>query len=68
MPILEFQCSCGNREDHVTWSYETNPERTCSVCGEQMQRAPSYGTAFVLKGGGWSKDLYQKKSGGTDEV
>jgi putative FmdB family regulatory protein len=57
----EYTCkSCGH-----TWEVEQKisdlPLKKCTNCGEETaQRLISTGAGFLLKGGGWAKDLYDK--------
>ncbi len=59
MPIYEYDCkSCGKRIDVLQKMSDPAPA-TCASCGAEgtMERTVSR-TSFVLKGGGWYKDLY----------
>ncbi len=58
MPTYEYRCDkCGfefEREQRIT----EKPIRTCPKCKAQKARRLISATSFVLKGGGWYKDLY----------
>ena len=71
MPIYEYACKqCGKITDVLQKMSDPAPEQ-CASCGAQgtLERVVSR-TSFVLKGGGWSSDLYgspkkdAKKEGG----
>ena len=58
MPVYEYQCNaCGHAFEE--WQKITDkPVRTCPSCAkDEVERLISQ-TAFMLKGGGWYKDLY----------
>ena len=59
MPIYEYECSgdCGVIEEIQNISDE--PLTKCPKCGSPCKRLISK-TDFVLLGGGWYKDGYQK--------
>jgi predicted nucleic acid-binding Zn ribbon protein len=42
------------------------PKDTCEKCGGKLTRVISP-SGFILKGGGWYKDLYSKPPGGGDK-
>ena len=68
MPIYVYECDkCGERAEYLQKMADP-PKTVCEKCGGKLERviAPS---GFVLKGGGWYKDLYSKKpgSGGKDD-
>jgi putative FmdB family regulatory protein len=65
MPTYEYQChKCGKHFDYVQKISEP-PKKKCEECGGKLERLIS-GGAFILKGGGWYKDLYSSpKSGGS---
>jgi len=63
MPTYEYRCDkCGfefEREQRIT----EKPIRTCPKCKAQKARRLISATSFVLKGGGWYKDLYSSPGG-----
>ena len=68
MPIYEYECrSCGKTVDVLQKVSDPAPA-VCSACGapSSLERVVSR-TSFVLKGGGWYKDLYgsTSKDGGS---
>jgi putative FmdB family regulatory protein len=62
MPIYEYQCSqCGQTIDVLQKLSDPAPA-TCAQCGaENSFRRKVSRTSFVLKGGGWSADLYSSR-------
>ena len=61
MPIYEYECKCGNREEKFFHMSDTPNEIECEKCGGEMKKVISL-TAFSLKGGGWYKDGYSQAS------
>ena len=63
MPIYEYECeSCHKRFEYTQGM--NDPKKTlCESCGGALERVISP-SRFVLKGGGWYKDLYSKPPGG----
>ena len=60
MPLYEFQCEvCTNIEEQIQ-KFEVE-EIDCPVCNNKAKRIISL-SSFELRGGGWYKDGYQKKS------
>ncbi|MFI5290524.1 MAG: FmdB family zinc ribbon protein [Polyangia bacterium] len=63
MPIYEYQCEkCGRRAEYLQ-KMSDPPKTECESCGGKLEKLISSG-GFILKGGGWYKDLYSKKPGG----
>ena len=65
MPIYEYRCeSCGERFEKLVRLDAPTPE--CPSCGadDEVKKLVS-ASGFVLKGGGWYKDHYGLKSGGS---
>jgi putative FmdB family regulatory protein len=57
MPIYEYECSkCQRRFDYLQTMSEP-PKTKCEACGGKLERMISP-AGFILKGGGWHKDLY----------
>ena len=67
MPIYEYECeSCGRSFEYMQ-SISEPPKTTCEACGGTLKKQIS-AAGFILKGGGWYKDLYASpKPGGTDK-
>ena len=61
MPIMEYNCKQCNRTFEVlhTWSERRYNTRPCPSCDNMAVKIPSLNN-FLLKGGGWEKDGYQK--------
>jgi putative FmdB family regulatory protein len=60
MPIYIFGCiQCGNEFEKIQSMKENNPE--CPECRGEVRRLISK-SSFRLKGDGWEKDGYQKKT------
>ena len=62
MPIYNYECKkCGNKKE-ILWT--SIPKKDiivlCNKCNKNMIKTIS-NTTFVLKGGGWYSDGYQKK-------
>lgn len=67
MPIYEYSCpDCGHRFD-VLQKFSDDPVRDCPSCKAQNVKKLISATSFVLKGGGWYKDHYGLKGGGSSE-
>ena len=69
MPTYEYHCQkCGRQFEYVQKISEP-PKKKCENCGGKLERLIS-GGAFILKGGGWYKDLYSssKPSGSSTET
>jgi putative FmdB family regulatory protein len=57
MPIYEYECqSCKKHFEYMHGMSEPK-KTTCEACGGSLERLISP-SGFVLKGGGWYKDLY----------
>ncbi len=60
MPIYEYECRrCGTFE--YSQSITASPLRRCPKCRSAVRKLVS-ASSFLLKGGGWYSDGYQKKS------
>jgi putative FmdB family regulatory protein len=66
VPIYEYQCQgkCKKVFEYMQ-SMKDPPMKKCEKCGGKLEKLLS-ASGFVLKGGGWYKDLYasSKPSGG----
>ena len=59
MPLYDFVCpNCGQTKEKFIKLNEQEP--VCDKCNSRMRKAIS-APAFILKGGGWYKDLYGLK-------
>lgn len=64
MPIYEFQCDrCGAKFDQLMSMKDPTPP--CPSCAAGDVRKLVSAAGFVLKGGGWYKDHYGLKGGGS---
>jgi len=62
MPIYEYECQkCEKRFEYMQ-SFKDAPKKKCESCGGKLEKLIS-STGFVLKGGGWYKDLYSSSKG-----
>jgi putative FmdB family regulatory protein len=60
VPIYEYKCDkCGDRFE-VFVSMGCRESQTCPSCGHGKSTKLVSSAGFVLKGGGWYKDGYQK--------
>lgn len=67
MPIYEYACpDCGHRFDAMQ-KFSDDPIRECPSCTAENVKKLISATSFVLKGGGWYKDHYGLKSGGSSD-
>jgi putative FmdB family regulatory protein len=60
MPIYEYECQACKRVFEYTHGMSEPKKTVCEACGGALERLISP-SGFVLKGGGWYKDLYSKK-------
>ena len=58
MPFYEYKCKECKTEKEEFQDYDTPPPK-CEKCEKEMVRQISK-PSFILKGGGWYKDGYQK--------
>jgi putative FmdB family regulatory protein len=69
VPIYEYQCQgkCKKVFEYMQ-SMKDPPMKKCEKCGGKLEKQLS-ASGFVLKGGGWYKDLYasSKPSGGDSD-
>lgn len=66
MPIYEYACPDCKHQFDAFQKMSDPPISTCPSCGGGGVKKLISATAFVLKGGGWYKDHYGLKSGGSD--
>jgi putative FmdB family regulatory protein len=57
MPIYEYECQKCKKTFEYTQGIKEPKKETCEECGGSLERLISP-SGFVLKGGGWYKDLY----------
>jgi putative FmdB family regulatory protein len=57
MPIYEYECGKCTKRFEYTQSMSEPKKTVCEECGGALERVISP-SGFVLKGGGWYKDLY----------
>ncbi len=72
MPMYEYKCDACDHEFEREQSMSDKPIKTCPKCKKRKARRMISGTGgFILKGGGWEKDLYSGPSnrggGGGDD-
>ncbi len=58
MPIYDYLCDACGHEFEREQSMNDRPVRTCPRCRARKVRRLISRTSFVLKGGGWYRDLY----------
>ena len=68
MPIYEFRCTECDEVSEEMLSFK-NKKKTieCPICGSRSEKILSLGS-FHLKGSGWYKDGYGKRSASKEEV
>jgi len=67
VPTYEYQCTkCGKPFEYVQ-KISDPPKKKCEACGGKLERLIS-GGAFILKGGGWYKDLYSSSKPASKET
>jgi len=60
MPLYDFKCIVCDRVTEQRQKYD-DPFPSCEACGNSTERLIS-SAHFILKGGGWFKDGYDKKT------
>ena len=65
VPIYEYQCQgkCKQLFEYMQ-SMKDPPKKKCEKCGGKLEKQIS-AAGFVLKGGGWYKDLYASSKPGS---
>ena len=66
MPIYEYHCS-GCDTDFEMLVKVRAPNPPCPKCGSEDVAKQVSAAGFILKGGGWYKDHYGLKSGGSSD-
>ena len=64
MPIYEYECEKCKKIFEYTQGIKEPKKTTCEECGGALERLISP-SGFVLKGGGWYKDLYSSSKPGS---
>ena len=64
MPIYEYECDKCKKVFEYTQGIKEPKKETCEECGGKLERLISP-SGFVLKGGGWYKDLYSSSKPGS---
>ena len=60
MPVYEYECGrCGNFDHSQAMS--DKPLSRCPKCGSRKVKRLISASSFLLKGGGWYSEGYQKK-------
>ncbi len=66
MPIYEYACpDCGHKFDEIQ-KFSDPAITVCPKCAQANVKKLISQTSFILKGGGWYKDHYGLKPGGTE--
>ena len=55
MPIYEFICECGYKNDYYLSIGKRDKEIHCPICNKIMQKLIGIGSLFNLKGENWFK-------------
>lgn len=63
MPIYEYECQACKKHFEYTQKISDPPMSKCEACGGALEKVISP-SGFILKGGGWYKDLYASKKPG----
>ena len=61
MPIYEYQCAKCKKTHEIWQKMSDKPETKCPDCGGKIERLIS-ASGFALKGSGWYKTDYERKS------
>ena len=68
MPIYEFRCTeCDEISEEMLSFKDKTKTIKCPICNSRSERIMSLGS-FHLKGSGWYKDGYGKRSASKEEV
>ena len=63
MPLYEYHCLNCNYQIEVIQKISETVSDICPRCKQEELKKKTSRTSFQLKGGGWYKDGYLKKSG-----
>lgn len=58
MPTYEYECQKCHQHFEYFQSMSDAKKEKCEACGGPLERLISASSSFILKGGGWYKDLY----------
>ena len=64
MPTYEYECQKCQQHFEYFQSMSEPKKTVCEACGGPLERLISP-SGFILKGGGWYKDLYSSKKPGS---
>lgn len=67
MPIYEYQCTKCEKQFEYMQGMSEPPKKKCEACGGKLERLIS-SAGFILKGGGWYKDLYASPKPGSADA
>ena len=68
MPIYEFRCTeCDEISEEMLSFRDKTKTIKCPICNNKSEKIMSLGS-FHLKGSGWYKDGYGKRSASKEEV
>ena len=68
MPIYEFRCTeCDEVSEEMLSFKDKTKTIKCPICNNKSEKIMSLGS-FHLKGSGWYKDGYGKRSASKEEV
>ena len=68
MPIYEFRCTeCDEISEEMLSFRDKTKTIKCPICNSKSEKIMSLGS-FHLKGSGWYKDGYGKRSASKEEV
>ena len=65
MPLYEFYCQSCDTDMELIRKISEADDPTCPECEKEGLNRKTSKTAFQLKGGGWYKDGYSSKGGGS---
>ncbi len=64
MPVYEYECNACNLRFEEQQKMADPPIRVCPKCKKRKVERLISATSFILKGGGWYKDLYSSNKSG----
>ncbi len=67
MPIYEYRCPDCGHDFEALQKFSDDPIKDCPSCKAANVKKRISATSFVLKGGGWYKDHYGLKPGGSSD-
>ena len=63
MPIYEYECLENGHQFEALQKITDKPLKSCKICNSPVRRLIS-NTSFILKGGGWYAENYNKSAAG----